>query len=86
VLSRHPINGVRDLGGAVGAPPASRGGFGLHGRYVEVDLEIGGDGLTVASVYIQTGEAGTGRQLEKERFMAALAHRMATLTDRDAVV
>ena len=86
VLSRHPINGVRDLGGAVGAPPASRGGFALHGSYVEVDLEIGSDGLTVASVYIQTGEAGTGRQLEKERFMAALAHRMATLTDRDAVV
>jgi exodeoxyribonuclease-3 len=42
--------------------------------------------LTVASVYIQTGEAGTDRQLEKERFMAALAHRMAALADRDAVV
>ena len=56
--------------------------FALHGRYVEVDI----DGLTVASVYIQTGEARTDRQLEKERFMAALAHRMATLTDRDAVV
>ena len=41
--------------------------FALHGRYVEVDI----DGLTVASVYIQTGEAGTDRQLEKERFMAA---------------
>src|SRR5207249_10173704 len=37
-------------------------------------------------IYVQTGEAGTDRQLEKERFMAALAHRMATLTDRDAVV
>jgi exodeoxyribonuclease-3 len=82
VLSRHPITAVRDLGADVGAPPASRGGFALHGRYVEVDI----DGLTVASVYIQTGEAGTDRQLEKERFMSALAHRMATLTDRDAVV
>ena len=83
VLSRHPIRSVRDLGVDVGAPPASRGGFALHGRYVEVDI----DGLTVASVYIQTGEAGTDRQLEKERFMAALAHRMAYgWTDRDAVV
>jgi exodeoxyribonuclease III len=54
----------------------------LHGRYVEVDVAD----LTVASVYIQTGEAGTDRQLEKERFMAALAHRMSTLADRDAVV
>jgi exodeoxyribonuclease III len=73
VLSRHPIKSVRDLGADE---------FALHGRYVEVDI----DGLTVASVYIQTGEAGTDRQLEKERFMAALAHRMSTLTDRDAVV
>jgi exodeoxyribonuclease-3 len=82
VLSRHPIKSVRDLRADVGAPPASRGGFALHGRYVEVEI----DGLTVASVYIQTGEAGTDRQLEKERFMSALAHRMSTLTDRDAVV
>ena len=58
--------------------------FQTHGRYVEADT----GGLTVASVYIQTGEAGTDRQLEKERFMAALAHRMAALTatGRDAVV
>ena len=73
VLSRHPIKSVKDLGVDE---------FALYGRYVEVDI----DGLTVASVYVQTGEAGTDRQLEKERFMSALAHRMATLTDRDAVV
>src|SRR5437763_13457035 len=42
VLSRHPIKSVRDLGADE---------FALHGRYVEVDI----DGLTVASVYIQTG-------------------------------
>ena len=83
VLSRQPISAARDLDGAdVGAPPALRGGFALHGRYIEVDT----GGLTVASIYIQTGEADTDRQLEKERFMAAVAHRMATLTDRDAVV
>ncbi|WP_101948526.1 exodeoxyribonuclease III [Mycobacterium sp. 3519A] len=77
VLSRHAIKEVRDLGVDE---------FALHGRYIEVDLGFGPDGVTVASVYVQTGEAGTDRQLEKERFMAALAHRMATLTDRDAVV
>ena len=43
--------------------------FGSHGRYLEADTA----GLTVASLYIQTGEADTDRQLEKERFMAALA-------------
>jgi exodeoxyribonuclease-3 len=73
VLSRHPIKAVKYLGADE---------FALHGRYVEVDI----DGLTVASVYVQTGEAGTDRQLEKERFMSALAHRMAMLIDRDAVV
>src|SRR5258708_22337507 len=73
VLSRHPIQSVKDLGADE---------FALHGRYVEVDI----DGLTVASVYVQTGEAGTDRQLEKERFMSALAHRMATVTEPGAVV
>ena len=76
VLSRQPCSDVR-----VGAGAEE---FALHGRYVEADV---GD-VTVASVYIQTGEAGTERQLEKERFMAALAHRMAAMTaaGRDAVV
>ncbi|MFS0897654.1 exodeoxyribonuclease III [Mycolicibacterium litorale] len=56
--------------------------FGDHGRYLEVDT----GGLTVASVYVQTGEAETDRQLEKERFMVALAARMAQIRDTDAVV
>jgi exodeoxyribonuclease-3 len=67
VLSRHPI--TRTLIG----PDADE--FASHGRYLEVDT---GD-LTVASVYFPTGEAGTDRQLEKERFMAAVAGRMAVL-------
>lgn len=36
-------------------------------------------GITIASVYVHTGEAGTDRQQEKERFMAALAKRMVEL-------
>jgi hypothetical protein len=71
VLSRHPIQSVRGLGD-VGAPPALLGGeFALHGRYLEVDI----DGLTVASAYVQTGEAGTDRQLEKERLIGAETSR-----------
>ncbi len=75
ILSRHPFRAVRHL---------ECDEFALHGRYLEADI---GD-LTVASVYIQTGEADTVRQLEKERFMAALANRMAVLAGdgRDAVV
>ncbi len=76
VLSRHPITRVR-----IG-PDADE--FASHGRYLEVDT---GD-LTVASVYFPTGEADTDRQLEKERFMAAVAARMAVLnaSSRGAVV
>ena len=59
--------------------------FEEHGRYLEVDLA---DGTTVGSVYVHTGEAGTDRQVEKERFMAGLATRMAELgaDGRDAVL
>jgi exodeoxyribonuclease III len=76
LLSRKPFRDIRVGSGAEE--------FALHGRYLEADI---GD-ATVASVYIQTGEAGTDRQLEKERFMAALAHRMAAMNadGRDAVV
>ncbi|MBS1692247.1 MAG: exodeoxyribonuclease III [Actinobacteria bacterium] len=76
VLSRHPFAAVR-----IGLPDSE---FDVHGRYLEVDVA----GLTVASLYIQTGEADTPWQLEKERFMAALARRMAELAVRggDVVV
>ncbi|MCB0923927.1 MAG: exodeoxyribonuclease III [Mycobacterium sp.] len=66
VLSRTPFEAVR----------VGLSGFEEHGRYLEVDLS---GGPTVASVYVHTGEAGTDRQAEKERFMAALGDRMAEL-------
>jgi exodeoxyribonuclease-3 len=77
VLSRTPFTAIR-----IGLPSSE---FENHGRYIEVDLP---DGMTVASVYVHTGEAGTDRQLEKERFMAALTGRMADLAadNRDAVL
>lgn len=51
-------------------PEAVRVGFGStefdrSGRYVEVDLP----GLTVASLYLPKGEAGTPRQEAKDRFL-----------------
>ncbi|WP_407652597.1 exodeoxyribonuclease III [Amycolatopsis cynarae] len=53
-------------------PVEVRVGFGEpefedSGRYLEVHLP----GLVVASLYLPSGEAGTERQAEKERFMAA---------------
>src|SRR5699024_12406142 len=51
-------------------PDAVRVGFGVEefdgaGRYVEADL----GSVTVASLYLPSGEVGTERQQEKERFM-----------------
>jgi exodeoxyribonuclease-3 len=73
VLSRHPIEAARLL---------VSDEFEAHGRYLEVDTA----GVTVASVYVPTGEAETERQLEKERFMATIAARMAELLEHDAVL
>lgn len=42
--------------------------FGASGRYIEADF---GE-VTVASVYVHSGEAGTPRQDEKYRYMAEL--------------
>ena len=77
ILSREPFIDVR-IG--VGATE-----FDGHGRYLEVDLP---GGTTVGSLYVHSGEEGTDRQLEKERFMAALGTRMAELFagGRDAVL
>ncbi|WP_046470560.1 exodeoxyribonuclease III [Allosalinactinospora lopnorensis] len=53
-------------------PGAVRVGFGAAefedaGRYIEADL----GGVAVASLYLPSGEVGTRRQEEKERFMEA---------------
>ncbi|MFD8827557.1 exodeoxyribonuclease III [Streptomyces sp. NPDC059605] len=64
------------------------GGFGIagseefdtSGRYVEVDLP----GVTVASLYLPSGEVGTEKQEEKERFMAAFLPYLKGLKERAA--
>ncbi|MCX4964132.1 exodeoxyribonuclease III [Streptomyces sp. NBC_00654] len=64
------------------------GGFGVagseefdaSGRYAEIDLP----GVTVASLYLPSGEVGTERQEEKERFMAAFLPYLKGLGERAA--
>lgn len=68
-------------------PDAVRTGFAHDefdeaGRYLEVDVA----GVTVASLYLPSGEVGTPRQEEKERFMAGFAPHLQTLADRQSVV
>ncbi|WP_199441868.1 exodeoxyribonuclease III [Umezawaea beigongshangensis] len=67
------------------APEAVRVGFGapefdLSGRYVEVELP----GLVVASLYLPSGDVGTPRQDEKERFTAAFLPHLVELRAKAA--
>jgi exodeoxyribonuclease III len=53
--------------------------FEATGRWVEVDLPTPSGRLTVVSAYVHTGDAGTPRQAEKERFLDAMTARMGDL-------
>ncbi|WP_285663985.1 exodeoxyribonuclease III [Actinorhabdospora filicis] len=52
--------------------------FDESGRYIEVDLP----GVTVASLYLPSGEVGTARQEEKERFCKEFHAYLLALRDR----
>ncbi|MFD0365799.1 exodeoxyribonuclease III [Nocardia sp. GCM10030253] len=73
ILSRRAPRGVRIGFGS--------NEFGASGRYVEADF---GD-VTVASVYVHSGDAGTPRQDEKYRFMAELGAYLTSRTDEFVV-
>ncbi|MGW1978680.1 exodeoxyribonuclease III [Streptomyces sp. NPDC001889] len=66
-------------------PDEVRTGFGSaefdgSGRYIEADLP----GITVASLYLPSGEVGTERQDEKYRFMDAFLPYLRELRARSA--
>lgn len=66
-------------------PTAHRIGFGSDefdaaGRWIEVDLP----GVTVASLYLPTGEAETPKQDEKTRFMTELADHLVQMREKAA--
>ncbi|MFJ3586327.1 exodeoxyribonuclease III [Streptomyces sp. NPDC090127] len=66
-------------------PDAVRVGFGSSefdgsGRYIEADLP----GVTVASLYLPSGEVGTERQDEKIRFMGEFLPYLKELRERAA--
>jgi exodeoxyribonuclease III len=74
VLSPFPITDV-----VTGIP---RTEFKHDGRWVEATVHAPLGPLRVVSVYVHTGEAGTGRQEEKYRFLDAMTARMRTLKRR----
>ncbi|MEC4015255.1 exodeoxyribonuclease III [Streptomyces sp. H27-D2] len=67
------------------APERVQIGFGSaefddSGRYLEIDLP----GVTVASLYLPSGDVGSERQEQKERFMAEFLPYLAGLRERAA--
>ncbi|MFH9608166.1 exodeoxyribonuclease III [Streptomyces sp. NPDC017448] len=78
LYSRQTPERVQIGFGGFGAPGAEE--FDASGRYVEIDLP----GVTVASLYLPSGEVGTERQDEKERFMAAFLPYLRGLRERAA--
>ena len=74
IASRLPMRAIR-IGIGTGAA-------GDSGRWVEADLELGGGQvLTVASVYVHSGTAGTASMDEKYAFLDAVTSRMAAISD-----
>ncbi|ASO22685.1 exodeoxyribonuclease-3 [Actinoalloteichus hoggarensis] len=88
----HIVSAPSSLKGRAGValltrvePTAVRVGFGVEefeqsGRYVEVELP----GLVVGSLYLPSGDVGTERQAEKERFMAAFLPYLVELRAKAA--
>jgi len=79
IASRLPMSAIRiGLGQVV---PVNTG------RWVEADLELPGGGtLTVVSVYIHSGTAGTPKMDEKYGFLDLVTGRMGELAERGGYV
>ncbi|WP_187776305.1 exodeoxyribonuclease III [Antrihabitans cavernicola] len=70
ILSRRPAHAVR-----IGFGDDE---FADSGRYLEADF----DELTLASVYVPSGDVGTPKQDEKDRFMASFGPYLADAANR----
>ncbi|MFT4148165.1 MAG: exodeoxyribonuclease III [Micrococcaceae bacterium] len=57
--------------------------FDESGRWVEADFTVGDKKLTVASVYLPSGEVGTQRQDEKFRFLDSMTKYLPTVQKSD---
>ncbi|CAI9392607.1 endonuclease/exonuclease/phosphatase family protein [Microbacterium sp. T2.11-28] len=77
IAAREPLDIWRiDLVGSEGA-----GELDTRGRWVEADIAVGGETVTVVSAYVFTGEADTEKQVAKYAFLDAMERRMPRLGD-----
>jgi exodeoxyribonuclease-3 len=89
--SWHIVHNPCDIAGRAGVAIASRIPFDAHrmrfddeasqssGRWLEVDLTVNGQALTVVSTYVHSGEVGTPRQEAKWAFLDVMTERMREL-------
>lgn len=90
----HVVEDVAEAKGRSGVAVATRApsadvrlglpGFGTDGRWVEATLGQGSDAVRLVSVYVHSGEAGTPKQEDKMRFLAAMTARLAELREAEA--
>lgn len=71
IASREPAAAVR-----VGLPGD---GVDSSGRWIEADVSLGGQPLTVVSAYVHSGEVDTPRQEAKWLFLDAMGERLTQL-------
>jgi len=56
-------------------------GFDSAGRWLEAEIEVGNQKVTVISCYVHSGEVDTPKQVEKYKFLDAMTIRMQELMD-----
>jgi len=71
IASREPVTEVRRGLEGDGADSA--------GRWLEVEVDLGGAPVTVVSAYVHSGEVGTAKQEAKWAFLDAMEKRMPEL-------
>jgi exodeoxyribonuclease-3 len=54
-------------------------GFDSAGRWLEADYRVGDQIITVVSTYVHSGDANTPKQVEKYKFLDAMAARLPEL-------
>ncbi len=62
------------------------GSFDAKGRWIEADIEVDGELVTVISAYVYTGEDGTEKQVAKYAFLDAMETRMPQLSGGLALI
>jgi len=57
--------------------------FDSAGRWLEADYDVDGAIVTVVSTYVNSGEADTPKQVEKYKFLDAMAERLPKLAEHN---